>query len=154
MKALTPKQEKFAQGVASGKTQADAYRAAYNANNMKDSTIWKKASLLMIKGEVRGRVEELKKVAAKSVGITLASHLGDLLKLRNMAAKNKQFGPAIAAEVARGKISGIEKTNEKTSDDFGMAQAGSSAKDVLLSKILTSRHMKEGGDNGPGPTTI
>jgi len=47
MNDLTPKQEKFAQSVASGKSQADAYRMAYNAENMKDETVWARASELM-----------------------------------------------------------------------------------------------------------
>lgn len=58
---LTPKQELFAQNVASGKTQADAYRAAYNAGKMKDATIISKASILMADGNIRARVAEIKK---------------------------------------------------------------------------------------------
>lgn len=58
--ALTPKQEKFAQCVADGMTQADAYRAAYSAGGMKAETIQKKACGLMAQGKVRGRVDELK----------------------------------------------------------------------------------------------
>ena len=58
---LTPKQEAFAQAIASGMTQADAYRSAYNAENMKDATVWSKASVLMADGKVSARVEELRK---------------------------------------------------------------------------------------------
>ena len=39
--SLTPKQEKFAQEVASGKSQADAYREAYpKSKKWKDETLW------------------------------------------------------------------------------------------------------------------
>ena len=55
---LTSKQEKFAQEVASGKTQADAYREAYDAQNMKDATIWKRASELMSDGELAWTTED------------------------------------------------------------------------------------------------
>lgn len=58
---LTTKQESFAQAIASGKTQADAYRLAYDAENMKDETIWSKASVLMADGKVTARVDELRK---------------------------------------------------------------------------------------------
>lgn len=58
---LTAKQEAFAQAIASGKTQADAYRLAYDAENMKDETIWSKASVLMADGKVSARVDELRK---------------------------------------------------------------------------------------------
>lgn len=57
---LTAKQESFAQAIASGKTQADAYRLAYNADNMKDATVWSKASVLMADGKVTARVAELR----------------------------------------------------------------------------------------------
>ena len=59
--ALTPKQESFAQNVASGKTQADAYRAAFSAEKMKPETIWSKASILMADGKVTARIAEIKK---------------------------------------------------------------------------------------------
>lgn len=66
--ALTPKQEKFAQEVASGKSQADAYRAAFNCAESKPETVIKRASELMAKGDVSGRVEQLKaEVSAKGL---------------------------------------------------------------------------------------
>lgn len=58
--ALTPKQEKFAQEVASGKSQADAYRAAFNCSKSKPSTVQSHASRLMADGKVSTRVDELK----------------------------------------------------------------------------------------------
>lgn len=58
---LTPKQEKFAQGIAlEGLTQADAYRSAYDTEKMKDKTINEKASLLASKDNVRARIQELR----------------------------------------------------------------------------------------------
>ena len=53
---LTAKQEAFAQGIADGLGQADAYRMAYDADGMKDSTIYSKASVLMSDGKVTARV--------------------------------------------------------------------------------------------------
>jgi hypothetical protein len=104
---LTPKREKFAQAVASGLNQSDAYRASFEAGGMKASSINVKASQLMADGKVRVRVEELRKPIAEAVGITLESHLRDLLALRNLAAKEKQMSAAISAEVARGKAAGV-----------------------------------------------
>ena len=60
MPDITPKMEKFAQCIADGMTQADAYRTAFNAGNMKPETIHKRASELMSSGEVKGRVSELR----------------------------------------------------------------------------------------------
>jgi hypothetical protein len=62
---LTAKQEAFAQAIADGLGQADAYRTAYDAEGMKDSTIYSKASVLMSDGKVRARVDELKAQVAE-----------------------------------------------------------------------------------------
>lgn len=60
-KNLTGKQEKFAVGVASGKTQADAYREAYPRSKCwKDEAVYVKASELMKNSKVLVRIAELK----------------------------------------------------------------------------------------------
>lgn len=58
--SLTPKQEKFAQEVASGKSQADAYRAAFDCKRSKPQTVIENASRLMADSNVSARVHELK----------------------------------------------------------------------------------------------
>lgn len=60
MSKLTQKQEKFIQALISGKSQREAYKEAYNAANMKDSTIDKRACELLKNGKVAGRYEELR----------------------------------------------------------------------------------------------
>ena len=57
---LTAKQEAFAQAIADGLGQADAYRMAYDAEGMKDSTVHPKASRMLSEGKIRARVDELK----------------------------------------------------------------------------------------------
>lgn len=57
---LTDKQEKFAQAIAlDGMNAADAYRAAYNTENMKSESIWCNASKLKSDAKVAQRIEEL-----------------------------------------------------------------------------------------------
>jgi hypothetical protein len=56
---LTAKQEAFAQEVAKGSTLADAYRKAYNAERMKDSSVWCNASKLMSDAKVAQRVKAI-----------------------------------------------------------------------------------------------
>ena len=107
MNDLTPKQEKFAQEVASGKSQAQAYRVAYDAGNMKDESIWRKASELMESGKVTARVEEIRKPIVEKVKLTLEQHLMDLLRLREEAVKDSKWSAAIAAEIGRGKAAGL-----------------------------------------------
>lgn len=58
--SLTPKQEKFSQAVASGKSQADAYRSAFDCKRSKPETIQANASRLMANSTISARVDELK----------------------------------------------------------------------------------------------
>ncbi len=62
---LTAKQEAFAQAIADGLGQADAYRVAYDAEGMKDSTVYSKASIMMNDGKIRARVDELKSMVVE-----------------------------------------------------------------------------------------
>ena len=57
---LTAKQEAFCQGIADGLGQAESYRAAYDAEGMKDNTIYPHASKLMKNDKVRTRITELR----------------------------------------------------------------------------------------------
>lgn len=80
--SLTPKQERFAQEVASGKTQADAYRAAFNVKpTTKAETIQKRACELMADGKVRGRVEEIRTAATERLVWTMQDSLEVLAQI-------------------------------------------------------------------------
>lgn len=59
--SLTHQQEAFAQAVASGKSQSDAYRIAYPKSlKWQPDTVWKRASEMMADGNVSGRVAAIK----------------------------------------------------------------------------------------------
>lgn len=105
--SLTSKQEKFAQAVASGKNNSDAYREAYDARRMQPASVNVNASKLMADAKVALRVAALRKPAAANASMTLERHLQDLKDLRDQAMDARQFSAAIAAEVARGKASGV-----------------------------------------------
>lgn len=131
--ALTPKQEAFAQAVASGKSQAEAYRMAFDAKKMKPETVHKRASELMTSGEVPGRVAELRKPIAEKAQITLESHLRDLMMLRNIAVKEKQISAAISAEIARGKAAGVHvEKSEVTGANGGPIRVVASSLDERI----------------------
>lgn len=58
--SLTPKQEKFVQGIVSGKlSQREAYKQAYNTSRMKDKSIDEKASELFNNVKVKSRYKTL-----------------------------------------------------------------------------------------------
>lgn len=61
--ALTQKQEKFAQVWYATGNKSEAYRQAYNAENMTDAAIASKAYEVSVNGEVTVRFAELQKAA-------------------------------------------------------------------------------------------
>lgn len=70
--SLTPAQEAFATGLASGLSQAEAYRRAYPAAlKWKDESVWQRASKLAADAKVQSRVQDLlgKAAAANEVGV-------------------------------------------------------------------------------------
>lgn len=81
---LTPKQEKFCQGIVKGLSQADAYRDAYNCKNMSDDAIYREASLLMNSPKISQRVNELRGEVTQEIKFTVA----DALKEFNEAQEN------------------------------------------------------------------
>lgn len=58
--SLTPKQEKFCQEYIKTGNATESYRRSYNTAKMKDETINKRASeLLLENGDIKGRIKEL-----------------------------------------------------------------------------------------------
>lgn len=59
--SLTPQQEAFAQTVASGKSQSDAYRSAYPKSlKWKPDSVWQQASKLMADTKVSTRIDSIR----------------------------------------------------------------------------------------------
>lgn len=105
---ITPKQEAFARAIVAGSNQTEAYRKAYKVRpTTKPESVNVSASKLMSDPNVTQRIASLTGQAAKKAQITLESHLEDLQRLRNMAAKSNQWSAAISAEIARGKAAGV-----------------------------------------------
>ena len=69
--ALTPKQERFCQCVASGMSYKDAYINAYDTNG-KDTTVYTESGKLAIREDIQARIKTLQKpieTAAKIQGL-------------------------------------------------------------------------------------
>lgn len=104
---LTQKQENFCLAYIETGNASEAYRKAYNADGMKPETVNVKASQLLRQDKIRIRLEELRKPVTVSAQLTLGQHLSDLEKLRELARKEGKYGPAVQAEIARGKAAGL-----------------------------------------------
>lgn len=105
--ALTPKQEAFCLAYIETGNASEAYRVAYDASKMKPSTINRNAKALLDDSKIAARVQEIRQPVVEAAQITLAEHLKSLKDLRDRALAANQFGPAVTAEVNRGKASGL-----------------------------------------------
>ena len=105
---MTPKQHQFAREVVLGKSQADAYRSAYDTARMNDNSIRREASRLMDNPNVATTVVELQQKADTAVvqeriasreevlqTLTSYMHSGepkDSIKLRAAELMGKHYG--------------------------------------------------------------
>ena len=93
---LTAKQESFAQAIADGMNQSDAYRSTFNAIKMKAESIQQCASRVMGNIKVASRVSQLKStIAAKH----LWTREDSVNALRCVAEKDEAKGPEIVAAI-------------------------------------------------------
>lgn len=72
---LTVKQEKFIQNIIKGMSQREAYKDAYDAENMSDAVIDTEACLLMKNPKVAQRYKELLDAMAKPTIMTAQERL-------------------------------------------------------------------------------
>ena len=116
-KHLTAKQEKFALSLAQGMTQADAYRAGYNAENMKPETVQECASRLMADRNISARVEELRaEVGAKMAEEVTYDYQAAMRELDDaiaFAKENCASGAVVSALSLKQKISGLQVEDRK-----------------------------------------
>lgn len=110
--ALTARQEAFALAFVESGNATEAYRAAGYSAGSNVKTTNEAASRLLKNSKVNARIVAIRQPAAQEARITLETHLADLKDLRDIAKGRGQLAAAIAAEIARGKASGVhvEKT--------------------------------------------
>jgi phage terminase small subunit len=82
---LTAKQEKFAQLVASGKGQSEAYRGSYNCEKMADTSIYVEAGKLMQNPLIALRIKEIQESIQKKTEITALTLIEELKEIEELA---------------------------------------------------------------------
>lgn len=112
MTSLTSQQETFAQQIAAGLTQSDAYRFAYPASKKRaDVTVWVDASKLAANPKVSLRIKELQAKAADLCAIStqsLVDELDNIIKL-SLAQERPQCSAAVNAIMSIAKLLGLDK---------------------------------------------
>lgn len=125
--ALTPKQEKFIEGVVAGMNLTDAYRAAYNCARMKPETVNNKAWELSRKGEIAARIEKARTEAAKKAQWSLDIAVERVRKLNDKAISDLEEdglykgSPAVKALIESttllNRMTGVDKQIVKVNTD-------------------------------------
>ena len=149
---LTAKQEAFCHAVVSGMTQADAYRASYNASGMKAETIQKKASLLMTNGEVRGRVEILRAPVVEKLQYNLEQAMIEAAEAFEVSKSKENGGAMVAAVTLRAKLNGllVERKEIRTGPLDGLEHDQLKAIDEAITAIQHARIQDVGESSGVG----
>ena len=124
---LTIKQENFCNYYVECGNASEAYRRAYNAVNMKDKTIWERASKLLNEYKVSTRVEELRRQANDMAKITKERILKELSnmafssisEMHNTWIERKEFDKLTESQKASIKSisTKVLKKNIGTKDD-------------------------------------
>ena len=106
---LTPKQENFCLAYLETGNASEAYRRAYDAENMTTDTISRKAKELLSNGKITARLSELREPILKRHAITVDDLLEELEEARSLALETAAPAPAVAATMGKAKLLGLDK---------------------------------------------
>lgn len=106
---MTPKQEQFARLYVETGNASEAYRQAYNADNMKPETVTNEAYKLLQDPDISAMVDDLKEEARQRHAVTVGDLLQELEQARAaaLAAPTPQSSAAVSATMGKAKMLGL-----------------------------------------------
>lgn len=104
---LTQKQENFINKYIECGNASEAYRHAYNAENMKDKTIHEASSRLLNDYNVNTRIIELRERNTDNSFATVDGLTKKLNIAYQMSIKDKQNSAAVSAAMGSAKLNGL-----------------------------------------------
>ena len=113
---LTPKQEKFAQAWHATGNKSEAYRQAYNAENMTDAAINDEAYRLSVNPEITLRFAELQKAAQKRNNVTVDTVSQMYLEAWHLAKKISNPSAMVSAAGGMAKLHGLNAPDKQHID--------------------------------------
>lgn len=140
IKDMTPKQEQFARLYVETGNASEAYRQAYNADNMKPETVTNEAYKLLQDPDISAMVDGLKEEARQRHAVTVDDLLHELEQARAaaLAAPTPQSSAAVSATMGKAKMLGllVDKAEIK-------AEAEVSTKQEKYTPPLTDDEMRQ-----------
>ncbi len=125
--SLTPKREKFVQAYVETGNASEAYRRAFNAENIKPEVIHVKASELLADGKVKVRVDELKRHHAERHDVTVDDIRAMLLEDRKFARELETPAAAVSATMGLAKLYGHLRDKVETTSKVTVVLDGTTA---------------------------
>ncbi len=110
---LTIKQENFCLAYVETGNASEAYRRAYDTEDMLPSSINCKASELLDNVKITDRINELRSSVMQRHKITVDDLLAELEEARAMAIKTEKAGPMAQATMGKAKLLGLDKALEE-----------------------------------------
>ena len=107
MGKLTPKQDHFARAYVETGNASEAYRLAYNAENMSNEAIWVEACRTLALPNVTLKVFKLQEAAQERTLVTVESITKELEEARGVSRDNDQGAAMTAASMGKAKINGL-----------------------------------------------
>ena len=106
---MTPKQEQFARLYVETGNASEAYRQAYNTDNMKPETVTNEAYKLLQTPDISAMVDDLKAEARQRHAVTVDDLLHELEQARAAAltASTPQSSAAVSATMGKAKMLGL-----------------------------------------------
>lgn len=137
---LTAKQEKFAQFIADGMTQTDAYKAAYDASRMNGHTIRKRASEMAARGDIAGTIAGLRQKMAEKLLWTREKSVEALIGAQNMA---KELGQPQAVTGAIKELNAMHGFNAPVKVDHSSSDGTMTPRPVIDAGKLSTEALEE-----------
>ena len=133
---LTPKQENFCLAYLETGNASEAYRRAYDAENMKPETINRNAFAVLENNKIAARLSELREPIVKAYQITVMDLVQELEEARQAAlgAETPQASAAAAATLGKAKLLGLDKQviENIVSGTVGVQHSGEVASKVQI----------------------
>ena len=142
---MTPKQEAFARAYVETGNASEAYRRAYDAENMNDNTLKKRASELLQHGDVAGTIERMQAKHQKRHEITVE-------KLTQMAMKAYDEAQRVAPTSGQMQTSAMVKATEFIGKLHGLLVDKSEVKHVSGVEDLNDDELANLARSGRGGT--
>src|SRR5690606_16568854 len=120
---LTAKQEAFCLAYIETGNASEAYRRAYNAENMKPETVNRKAKDLLDNGKIGARLAALREPILERHGDTVDSLLVELEAARARALAVDRPSAAVSATMGKARLLGLDRQQLDVTVDFKIGLA-------------------------------